>query len=74
MTSVNTNCLTGIRCPHCGSEDAFYISARVLAYVTDNGAEAASNASIEWDSDSHAECAECGADGPLGNFTVSISI
>ena len=68
---TNTNCLAGIKCPQCGSEDAFYISARVLAYVTDNGAEADSNASIDWDTDSHTECAECGADGLLSNFVTS---
>ncbi len=71
MSSSNTNCLAGIKCPHCGSEDAFYISACVLAYVTDTGAEVADNASIDWDPDSHTECAECGADGPLSNFTTS---
>jgi DNA-directed RNA polymerase subunit RPC12/RpoP len=74
MTSANANCLTGIRCPYCGSYDAFYISAEVLAYVTDDGAEAADNRSIGWDADSSTECAECGADGPLSDFTVSTPI
>jgi Zn ribbon nucleic-acid-binding protein len=68
---TNTNCLAGIKCPHCGNDDAFYISGSVLAYVTDDGAEAASNASIDWDADSYTECVECGADGLLSNFTTS---
>jgi hypothetical protein len=73
MTGSNKNCLAGIKCPQCGSEAPFYIDARVLAYVTDDGAEAAGNASIDWDLDSHTECMECGAEGPLSTFTVSIA-
>jgi len=72
MSSTNTNCLAGVKRPHCGSEDAFYISARVLAYVTDGGAEAADYASIDWDPDSHTECAECCGHGLFSDFSTSI--
>jgi hypothetical protein len=71
MISNNTNCLAGIKCPHCGSEDAFYISGGVLAYVTDDGAEAASNTSIDWDDASYIQCAECDGEGLLSDFTIS---
>jgi DNA-directed RNA polymerase subunit RPC12/RpoP len=70
---INTNCLAKIRCPHCGNDHHFHISAGVLAYVTDDGAEAANNGSIEWDEDSAIECPECGHSGTVGRFTTTES-
>jgi hypothetical protein len=65
---TNTNCLEGIKCPRCGNEDAFYIDAIVLAYVTDGGAQPANNSNFNWDRDSFARCPECDYAGDLWDF------
>jgi len=68
---TNSNCLANIKCPHCGNEEHFNISARVLAYATDEGAEAAVNSSIDWDNDSPIDCPECNHSGTVGSFAVT---
>ncbi len=60
-----------MRCPHCGNEEHFYISARVLSYVTNEGSEAADNGSIDWDSDSTISCPECDRSGTVVRFTAT---
>jgi calcineurin-like phosphoesterase family protein len=65
---INTNCLTGIKCPVCGNEDKFRIRATTLATVTDDGIE--DYADMEWDDDSHAECTECLKAGKLRDFQM----
>jgi len=36
---TNENCLEGIRCPQCGQEDCFKITALITCNVTDDGSE-----------------------------------
>ena len=67
---TNSNCLTDLRCPHCGNETHFFISARVLAYVTDEGAQASENGSIDWDAQSAIDCPECEHSGTVKSFTI----
>lgn len=62
----NTNCLEGIKCPDCGNEDTFRIAGTTIFTVTDEGTE--DHGDVEWNDDSHAECAECGREGPLKEF------
>ena len=52
MTQIeptNTNCLDGVRCPGCGNQDHFLITATVTARVTDDGAEAGGHYAAETD-------------------------
>jgi hypothetical protein len=54
---ANTNCLAGIKCPKCGNEDLFLISATCWATVTDDGVE--STEDLEWDGESQCLCKQC---------------
>jgi hypothetical protein len=63
---TNSNCLEGIRCPACGQEDRFKITALITCAVTDNGSEPVGD--HEWDDDSSTRCSVCGFDGKLRNF------
>jgi hypothetical protein len=63
----NTNCLLGIRCPECGNEGRFYISALVTANVTDEGAEARGD--MEWDGGSAILCPQCERAGKVDDFS-----
>lgn len=63
---TNTNCLEGIRCPACGQEDRFKITAHITCVVTDNGSEPVGDHG--WDDDSSIHCPECGFDGTLKSF------
>lgn len=65
---TNQNCLEGLRCPDCGNADRLRIVARVMADVTDDGAEMAHGSQLDWDDDSLAVCPECDHDGPLAGF------
>ena len=68
---ANENCLEDIKCPACGNEDVFYIQSTAVMYVTDDGAECRSD--IEWDDDSHTQCAKCECSGKLADFKVKPS-
>lgn len=63
---TNTNCLEGIRCPHCGQTGRFKITALITCVVTDNGSEPVGD--HEWDDESSTHCPECGFDGKLKSF------
>lgn len=70
---TNMNCLEGIACPQCGNEDRMMIAARVVADVTDEGADVAPSRygnGFEWDDESHCRCPVCDRNGPLGAFRV----
>jgi hypothetical protein len=68
MSSKNTNCLEGIKCPGCGNEDRFVITVTALATVTDDGFTRMEGG--DWDDSSHIRCPECGADGAVATFTA----
>jgi hypothetical protein len=63
---TNENCLSGIRCPACGQQDRFKITALITCMVTDDGSEPVGD--HEWDGDSTTHCPECGFDGTLKAF------
>ena len=68
-TSKNTNCLEGVECPKCGHEDKFFVYAKILVEVTDDGTEDAQG-DYEWDSGTYCECGECKHSGTLSDFTI----
>jgi hypothetical protein len=62
----NTNCLEGMLCPECGSEEPFRIAMSSLFEIYDDGTEAYGD--TEWDDDSYCQCVECGFDGIVARF------
>jgi hypothetical protein len=64
---TNENCLDGIKCPACGTEDTFRIEVTTMATVTDDGAEV-DHGDMDWDETSYAECANCHQHGKLSHF------
>lgn len=66
VSSGNTNCLEGIRCPKCGQEDSFRIEGRSVFTVIDDGT--VEHSDVEWDDDSWALCPTCEYEGKLGTF------
>jgi hypothetical protein len=71
LAMSNTNCLEHIRCPTCGSEDAFRVSARIWIFVTDDGTED-EGGHYEWDNDSPCQCADCDRLGTIKDFRTDI--
>ena len=69
---VNENCLEGVKCTDCGNEDAFYIQSTAIMYVTDDGAECRSD--IEWNDESHTQCAKCERSGKLTDFKAKAEV
>jgi hypothetical protein len=67
---TNTNCLEGIKCPGCDNEGRFFITATILADVTDDGADMAKHTDMEWGDESYTRCPDCGRSGALSGFRV----
>lgn len=68
---TNANCLEGVRCPDCGQDRRFFITAAIRADVTDDGADIADGSSFDWDEASMTICPECDRDGPLGELNCN---
>jgi DNA-directed RNA polymerase subunit RPC12/RpoP len=66
--SSNTNCLDGIRCPYCGSEDSFDIEAKCTVRVSDDGTD--EGRGFEWDENSAIACTDCGHADRVSAFTI----
>jgi hypothetical protein len=54
---TNSNCLVGIACPVCGSEEPFRIVAQAMVLMYDNGSEEVTD--IQWDDTDSIECYQC---------------
>jgi hypothetical protein len=65
---ANSNCLEGLRCPHCGSYEPFSIEGTVSAKVYDDGVD--ESKCFEWNDDSQIVCHDCGRDGLVREFKV----
>ena len=63
---TNSNCLEGVRCPQCGQEKRFLITATITCDVTDDGSEPIGD--HYWDGDSFTRCPECEHEGRLKEF------
>lgn len=65
---TNTNCLADMRCPRCGSEGPFDISAGALFTVADSGVEAYYG--VEWNNDASCYCRQCQHDSIVNDFMI----
>jgi hypothetical protein len=65
---ANSNCLAGIACPKCNSENRFGIGVSAFAYLQDDGCE--STQDIEWDDQSSIVCCACDHSGTVKEFTI----
>lgn len=63
---MNTNALEGVRCPVCGSEEKFAISAMVIIEITDDGIQDYRN--VDWEDTANCWCHECGHHGDYRDF------
>lgn len=54
---MNTNCLDGLRCPNCGSEEPVWIEAKAEFKVYDSGTDEYHD--VEWDENSPCRCGQC---------------
>jgi hypothetical protein len=63
---TNTNCLKGLRCPHCCSYGPFTIIVECLAIVSDEGVEDYTDP--EWNFESCCSCRECDFTGNVEDF------
>jgi hypothetical protein len=66
---TNTNCLEGVRCPKCGYEEGFYISALVELYVLDDGTEDQGGDHL-WEGDSPCRCGSCEHEATVDDFYI----
>lgn len=66
---TNINCLEGFKCPKCGADDVFYIEARVVLKLTDEGTSDA-DYPHEWDNKDRCSCLNdtCEYTGLIGEF------
>ena len=69
----NENCLIGFKCPKCGQESKFYITALTTFAVTDDGTEESEGA--VWNDDSPCWCVpSCGYKGTVRDFQVYVTV
>lgn len=64
---TNENCLKGMQCPQCGSEEPFGIAVDVVMLVTDGGTDRQLGDTC-WDEDSYCECRMCFKAGAVKDF------
>lgn len=64
----NENCLSGMRCPKCGSFEPFSISGTACFKVWDDGSDEFTQGP-EWDEDSVCSCS-CGYQGTVKDFQI----
>jgi DNA-directed RNA polymerase subunit RPC12/RpoP len=67
---ANVNCLEGMACPKCGSEEPFYISATATFLVYDDGT--VSHAEVEWEQEASIKCDSCGHLGVVADFQKEV--
>jgi len=67
-TSTNDGCIDHVKCPECGYEAHFYISAESEFTVSDDGTD--DHSDVEWDAMSFVRCGDgaCNHDGRLWEF------
>ena len=65
----NENCLEGIQCPHCGSDEPFEILVTAFMRVTDEGTDDYHD--VDWDDSSRIQCLECRREGCVRDFKIA---
>jgi hypothetical protein len=69
---ANENCLEGLRCPQCGSEEPFRVEVKVMMLIWDDGEDDDSmSAGRNWDDASYCECFECHHTGTVADFRIA---
>lgn len=63
---ANRNCLKGMACPRCKSEEPFEIGVETTVQVWDAGA--GETGDLQWDEESDCRCVECGHAGRVADF------
>jgi hypothetical protein len=66
---VNTNCLTDMQCPKCGSEGPFWIEGTADFLVSDDGTMEYSG--VDWQSGNRCECVTCTYFAHVADFTIA---
>ena len=73
---MNENCLFGFQCPSCGSCGPFYIEARLVVLVHDDGTDFPEQDNMdvmEWDNESYCKCYNCELYGTVKDFKLEKS-
>lgn len=65
----NKNCLYGMACPKCGSEEPFHIECTSTFTVYDDGTDLHYTGPY-WDDNSHCSCCQCTFEGHVHNFKI----
>lgn len=65
----NDNCLAGMACPKCGSEEPFSIVCTSTFKFYDDGSDLNQD-SIEWDSNSYCQCYTCDHEATVADFRI----
>ena len=65
---ANTNCLEGWKCPGCGQDEAFFVSAVINMLLTDDGTEHVGGADAYYDDESFCRCFDCDEEGKVSDF------
>jgi hypothetical protein len=68
QVNPNVNCLSGMRCPQCGSYGPFEVVVLMRVLLADGGTGEAEDGTIEYDDDSPAMCHACRYSGKIGDF------
>ncbi len=63
---ANENCLSGIRCPNCGSEEPFVITVQTLMRMFDDGSD--THGDVDWNEGSGCSCESCKHAGLIRDF------
>lgn len=68
--TVNSNCLEGLRCPNCGQNNCFVITAirHAQVHLYDDGTDESIYGSVEWEDNAPCSCPECNWAGVAGNL------
>ena len=64
----NSNCLEGMACPKCKSEEPFRIEMKSMIKIYDEGTD--HHEDTEWDENSYCECCECDYHGKVKDFQI----
>jgi hypothetical protein len=67
---MNENCLLGFQCPRCGCCGPFYIEAKTVVLVYDDGTENV-DGELDWGDESYCECHNCHHFGTVKDFTTA---
>lgn len=65
---ANENCLDGMQCPQCGSEEPFRIEVITQVTMYDEGSDPWEGGDQYWDKHSYCRCIACDRDGTVNDF------